>query len=773
MSDADHKSDPPGSADRADTELDRLAKPVRRMTRRVIRRTRWNRGLERLATGLFCTTMAAAVGLTLWKLGWIGPNAFGWMAGVPFAATLAWSALAARAAVDPVSAARKLDRSHHLDDRLSTAISLLDGAPVAADVDRNNRRDSAINSSDSTDTDAHPGFVLAQLRDAARAAGDVAPDRAEPIDVPRDTRMAVVGVGLLCALATVQPPDHRQPLPEPPTIQHGVVLDDTSIALARDRLEDLRDDPDIAKNEETSEAVEELAELLELADEQAISADEFRERLDAIESQLEDAEADDRGDRLADDLSDLAEQLNDEATDSLEDFPDLKAAAESLENKDFEGAAEQLDKLAEKLSTSPEDGGMSEAKRKKLSEMMRRMGGSLSDEQLEELYEQNKSLADQFDAPDSDRSLGGRSGDGERDSSGSGSDSSRSASNSSKSDGANREKNRLNDDRGEGGGQQRAGADEGSSESERQLQRLRRRAERAANRSRDRGSGETGAKADGGRSSEQNQAGRNRRRDGRQQKGREGSEGQKQRRGERRRAGNGESTDQTRGQRGGRQQRDSAERRRGESRSDRRGGRDQSQRSGNSGRQRVEREIDRMRESMRRSRSNDQRRSRQANGDSSGSRSDRVRKFIRRARGDNDGEQSSERRATKSGENRSGNTSGSSSDGQGQSGGNQAGRGSSQRLDDSGESLDDVERDPSKASSRQGAGPTRRQVIESTSDQGFARTEYRDVYAEYEDVAEEIMEREDVPRGYRFYIQRYFELIRPRSASPSEGTTDE
>jgi hypothetical protein len=59
-------------------------------------------------------------------------------------------------------------------------------------------------------------------------------------------------------------------------------------------------------------------------------------------------------------------------------------------------------------------------------------------------------------------------------------------------------------------------------------------------------------------------------------------------------------------------------------------------------------------------------------------------------------------------------------------------------------------------------GPTRSEVIRSASQSGFASRAYRDVYSEYAGHAEEVIERDEVPPGYRFYVRRYFQLIRPR-----------
>ena len=39
---------------------------------------------------------------------------------------------------------------------------------------------------------------------------------------------------------------------------------------------------------------------------------------------------------------------------------------------------------------------------------------------------------------------------------------------------------------------------------------------------------------------------------------------------------------------------------------------------------------------------------------------------------------------------------------------------------------------------------------------------YKKVYAEYKTVAEEALKQDEIPAGYRFYVRRYFDLIRPR-----------
>lgn len=68
-------------------------------------------------------------------------------------------------------------------------------------------------------------------------------------------------------------------------------------------------------------------------------------------------------------------------------------------------------------------------------------------------------------------------------------------------------------------------------------------------------------------------------------------------------------------------------------------------------------------------------------------------------------------------------------------------------------------------------GPTRSEVIRTAAQRGFASRDYRDHYAEYAEHAEEVIERDQVPPGYRFYVRRYFQLIRPRDGEPG-GTSE-
>lgn len=59
-------------------------------------------------------------------------------------------------------------------------------------------------------------------------------------------------------------------------------------------------------------------------------------------------------------------------------------------------------------------------------------------------------------------------------------------------------------------------------------------------------------------------------------------------------------------------------------------------------------------------------------------------------------------------------------------------------------------------------GSSATQTIRSAAEKGFRGNDYKKWFGEYKTVAEENIAQEDIPDGYRFYVQRYFQLIRPR-----------
>ena len=67
-----------------------------------------------------------------------------------------------------------------------------------------------------------------------------------------------------------------------------------------------------------------------------------------------------------------------------------------------------------------------------------------------------------------------------------------------------------------------------------------------------------------------------------------------------------------------------------------------------------------------------------------------------------------------------------------------------------------------KVQGEQRDGPSRSEVILESGQRGFASRAYERVHTDYERHAEAVLERDKIPGGYRFYVRRYFQLIRPR-----------
>lgn len=71
---------------------------------------------------------------------------------------------------------------------------------------------------------------------------------------------------------------------------------------------------------------------------------------------------------------------------------------------------------------------------------------------------------------------------------------------------------------------------------------------------------------------------------------------------------------------------------------------------------------------------------------------------------------------------------------------------------------------------QQGSGPDTKKVFSDAAKKGFARQGWRDIYVEYSQVADDMLEQEQIPPGRRSVVRHYFELIRPRTGwAPQDG----
>jgi hypothetical protein len=62
-----------------------------------------------------------------------------------------------------------------------------------------------------------------------------------------------------------------------------------------------------------------------------------------------------------------------------------------------------------------------------------------------------------------------------------------------------------------------------------------------------------------------------------------------------------------------------------------------------------------------------------------------------------------------------------------------------------------------------GKGPSNKETILSAAQKGFASRKYSEVYARYKTVLEEVINSEKVPSGYKYYVKKYFQKIKPHA----------
>ncbi len=94
--------------------------------------------------------------------------------------------------------------------------------------------------------------------------------------------------------------------------------------------------------------------------------------------------------------------------------------------------------------------------------------------------------------------------------------------------------------------------------------------------------------------------------------------------------------------------------------------------------------------------------------------------------------------------------------------GKQAGTGHDEKIAGEATELQGQTHDVTAAAIDTGEGAASAEVIHGAAERGFVGKAYKDIYVDYETVAEQSLEHDTIPPGYRFYVRRYFQLIRPR-----------
>jgi hypothetical protein len=81
----------------------------------------------------------------------------------------------------------------------------------------------------------------------------------------------------------------------------------------------------------------------------------------------------------------------------------------------------------------------------------------------------------------------------------------------------------------------------------------------------------------------------------------------------------------------------------------------------------------------------------------------------------------------------------------------------------------DSKRTPKDLTGLVGEGASLVEVVKGAASEGVATTAYREVAEAAARSAEEALHGEDIPLGYRLFIKRYFQLIRPPASETKEN----
>jgi hypothetical protein len=708
----------------SDTESGAQRDALRRIEALVTRlawRVRAQRALEWATTAAVVALLCWMVALALHKTGWMSWEVLREV-GMGCAGLVALiAALGAAMRLDPIKLAQRIDRSHALHDRLSTALALARTPAQAQEEDA--------------------AFRAAQLEDAGRHTSGVELKRAAPWRWPQELALCMAVLVCAVGLHVVRAPSHKRAIaPITIKIEHHRILDKATVQLERERIDQLRELVKNSDDPHAKELIEELDALLDEVEAQKISEKEFLGKLDAIQEKLIDKykEQDSQLAELREKLKEAAEELEKEAAKELKDQKEVAALVDALKKEDMKGAQQALDKLADKLKS--ED--LSTKDLEQLAKLMEKFGDKIdpTDPKLKKLFEENESKLKDLIAKLEKK--GDKLSDEEK----------------QRLNRAKEDLEKLAKDREGAGGQD---------QTSRQLKQLKREADEMAKKMREEAKDKKNVKKKDEKAHEQggkpnyrqeaankakqaaNQAGEQ----DKQQKGEQArKDAQKQleelRESMQRQRGRGEQQDKQQEE----QVEDFMRRAQGKEQQDQ--GQDkpgQKGQQGKDGQPKPGQDQD--------GKDGQQGKDKQAGQDGKDG------KDSKDGQQGKDGQDAQSGKKTegqdgKKGKGESGDAPGEGKEGEEPS--DSAGKGEGSR--ELGEETDlKGKRVDSKVEGKQlKQGQSRSEIIKSASEKGFATRQYKDVYGDYSSVVEEVMEKENVPKGYRYYVKRYFQLIKPR-----------
>ena len=392
---------PPAAAPSAPPSLGRL-RAVQGALSRVRRRLRLQRAVQYGVYGLLGglgLSFLATVSYRLGRLGATDLPKVAWLAG---GLTLLAAGLGALRRIDPLDVAARIDASHALNDRLSSALQFagVGSTPPPSPLG--------------------PEAALRELAmaDAEQVAGRVDPQRAAPFVRPQRLGWIAVGLlGTLLALLLRLPRGASQPPPPPPpkapVAEARLIVDSELIEPEKDELRRLLAEAEQRGDEQAASILRELLKLLEQVERGELTRKEAFDRLSELEQRLmqgKDGALEELKDRLRKAGSELSEaKLTKELGQALvkEDLAkaqaelkklanEAKARAQSAQEKsDRQAMAQAFERAARGLSQAPQDpaaakAGEAEKDRAQAEERARRMQELQAEEKrLKKLLEQN------------------------------------------------------------------------------------------------------------------------------------------------------------------------------------------------------------------------------------------------------------------------------------------------------------------------------------------------------------------------------------------------
>ena len=253
---------------------------IEALVSKLARRIRTQRAIQYGVTAGVFAIMGLMVSLVLFKTGWLEQGQLVTSGLVAGALVLVCAALGAARKLDRIALAQQIDRSHGLHDRLSSALSFAGEEDVFEDV-----------------------YKASQIKEAGMHVGQVDLAIAAPFERPADLIPLVLFLLAFGMLGVFRAPSHQHPLPPAPVFENRQILDDATIAIEKDRLEEMKKLLEEVDDPEIKEIVEEIDDLLEDVEDRELTEKEFLERLDKIEKKL------DKQEKNAEALEEIAAKL--------------------------------------------------------------------------------------------------------------------------------------------------------------------------------------------------------------------------------------------------------------------------------------------------------------------------------------------------------------------------------------------------------------------------------------------------------------------------------